>query len=173
MSPAPLRLLLAKIFSGAYGLSKHLPVFLIGTEYVVGGWMALVVVVCGDICGKMCGKIKNCWIRTKYGVVLDMDPVIMIVETKRQKGKKTKRQKDKKAKRQKGQKTKRHKGKNAKMQKGKKTKRQKDKKAKRQKKNTTTKNRGSEGPPHPPQELEQGGHRPLKFAYNFVNLVYM
>ena len=26
-----------KIFLGAYGLSKHLPVFLLGTENVVGG----------------------------------------------------------------------------------------------------------------------------------------
>ena len=37
---------------------KHLPVFLLGTENVVGGggWMAILVVVCGKICGKMCGK---------------------------------------------------------------------------------------------------------------------
>ena len=50
-------------------------------------------------------KLKNCWIGTKIGVVVDMDPMIMIVVTKRQKiqkGKKAKRQKDKKAKRQKG-----------------------------------------------------------------------
>ena len=43
-----------KIFAG---LSKHLPVFLLGTENVVEGWVAIVVVVCGKICGKMCGKI--------------------------------------------------------------------------------------------------------------------
>ena len=30
-------------------------------------------------------KLKNCWIATKIGVVVDMDPVIMIVVTKRQK----------------------------------------------------------------------------------------
>ena len=37
--------------------SKHLPVFLLGTENVVGGgWMAILVVVRGKICGKMCGK---------------------------------------------------------------------------------------------------------------------
>ena len=42
-----------KIFAG---LSKHLPVFLLGTENVMGGWMAILVVVCGKICGKMCGK---------------------------------------------------------------------------------------------------------------------
>ena len=42
-----------KIFAG---LSKHLPVFLLGTENIVGGWMAILVVVCGKICGKMCGK---------------------------------------------------------------------------------------------------------------------
>ena len=44
-------------FFGAYGLSKHLPVFLLGTENVVGGWMAILVVVCGKTCGKMCGKM--------------------------------------------------------------------------------------------------------------------
>ena len=43
-------------------------------------------------------KLKNCQIGTKIGVVVDVDPVIMIVVTKRQKGKKAKRQKDKKAK---------------------------------------------------------------------------
>ena len=51
--------------------------------------MAILVVVCGKICskicGKMCGKIENCRIGTKIGVVVDMDPVIMIVVTKRQK----------------------------------------------------------------------------------------
>ena len=41
-----------KIFAG---LSKHLPVFLLGTENVMGGWMAILVVVCG----KMCGKIEE------------------------------------------------------------------------------------------------------------------
>ena len=40
-------------------------------------------------------KFKNCQIGTKIGVVVDMDPVIMIVVTKRQKGKMTKRQKGK------------------------------------------------------------------------------
>ena len=39
-------------------------------------------------------------------MVVDIDPMIMIVVTKRQKNKKTKRQKDKKTKRQKGKKTK-------------------------------------------------------------------
>ena len=33
-------------------------------------------------------KLKNCWIGTKIGVVVDMDPVIMIVVTKIQKDKK-------------------------------------------------------------------------------------
>ena len=50
-------------------------------------------------------KLKNCWIGTKIGVVVDMDPVIMIV-VKKKKGKRQKRQKDKKAKRQKGKTTK-------------------------------------------------------------------
>ena len=54
------------------------------------------------VCGKICGKIANCRIRKKFGVVLDMDPVIFIVVTKSQKDKKTKSQKDKKSKRQKG-----------------------------------------------------------------------
>ena len=99
-----------KIFPGAYGLSKHLPVFLLGTENFMGGWMAIVVVVCGNICGKMCGKIKKLLDQKKFGVVLDLDPVIMLVVTKRQKrqkGKKAKRQKDKNAKRQKDKKAKR------------------------------------------------------------------
>ena len=68
-----------------------------------GGWVAIVVVVCGKLCGQICGKcvvkcvikLKNCWIGTKIGVVVDMDPMIMIVVTKIQKGKKAKRQKDK------------------------------------------------------------------------------
>ena len=51
-----------KIFAG---LSKHLPVFLLGTEKIVGGCMAILVVVCGKICGKMCGKIENCQIGRK------------------------------------------------------------------------------------------------------------
>ena len=46
--------------------------------------MAIVVVVCGEMCGK---------IGTQIGVVVDIDPMIMIVVTKRQK-----RQKDKKTK---------------------------------------------------------------------------
>ena len=45
--------------------------------------MEIVVLVCGkmcgNICGKMCGKIKNCWIGTKIGVVVDIDTPIMIV----------------------------------------------------------------------------------------------
>ena len=62
-------------------------------------------------------KLKNCQIGTKIGVVVDIDPVIIIVVTKRQKGKKTKIQKYK----------------NTKIQKDKRTKGQKDKKTKRQK----------------------------------------
>ena len=50
-----------------------------------GGWMAILVVVCGKMCGKMCGKIEKFRIGTKICVVVDMDPVIMIVVTKRQK----------------------------------------------------------------------------------------
>ena len=119
------------------------------------GWVAIVVVVCGKICGKICGKcvvkLKNCLIGTKIGVVVDIDHVIMIVVTKRQKYKKAKRQKDKMAKIQKYKK--------AKGQKGKKAKRQKDENTKIQQK----KGRGPKGPPCPPQELEQGGHRPPKF----------
>ena len=46
-------------------------------------------------------KLKNCWIGTKIGVVVDIDPVIMIVVTKRQKDKKAKIQKYKRTKRQK------------------------------------------------------------------------
>ena len=42
-----------KIFAG---LSKHLPVFLLGKENVVGGWMAILVVVCGK---KKSKKIKS------------------------------------------------------------------------------------------------------------------
>ena len=49
-------------------------------------------------------KLKNCWIETKIGVVVDIDPVIMIVVTKIQKDKKAKRQKDKKTKIQKDKK---------------------------------------------------------------------
>ena len=45
-----------------------------------GGWVAIVVVVCGKICGKIYGKIcgkcvvklKNYWIGTKIGVVVDL-----------------------------------------------------------------------------------------------------
>ena len=82
-------------------------------------------------------KFNFFWIGTKFGVVVDMDPMIIIVVTKRQKDKKakinqkTKRQKLKTTKRQKRQKTKRQKGKKAKRQK---SKRQKCKKTKRQKK---------------------------------------
>ncbi len=103
-----------KIFSGAYGLSKHLPVFILGTENVMGWWVAIVVVVCGKICGKIEKLLdqNKIWCGTRYGSKL-----IMIVVTK---DKQTKRQKDK---RQKGKKAKRQKGKNAKGQKDKKTKR--------------------------------------------------
>ena len=62
-------------------------------------------------------KFKNCRIGTKIGVVVDIDPMIMIVVTKRQKYKITKLQKDKKTKRQKGKNTKRQTGKKAKRQK--------------------------------------------------------
>ena len=65
-----------KIFAG---LSKHLHVFLLSTENVV--------------------KLKNGQIGTKIGVVVDIDPMILIVVTKRQKDKKDK--KTKKTKRQK------------------------------------------------------------------------
>ena len=89
------------------------------------------------MCGKMCGKIEKLsdW-NNKNGVVVDMDPMIMIVMTKRQK---TKRQKGKK------KKTKRQQGKKAKIQKEKK------------------KDREPKQPPCPPQELDRWGHRPLKF----------
>ena len=58
---------------------KTFPVFLLGTESVVGGggWMAIVVVVCAKICvkmcGKMCGKIEKLldqnkiWCGIRYG----------------------------------------------------------------------------------------------------------
>ena len=65
---------------------------------------------------------------------VDIDPMIMIVVTKRQKYKKAKRQK----------------GKKTKIQKDKRTKGQKDK-------------RGPEGPPCTPHELEQGGQQHPKF----------
>ena len=55
-----------KIFAG---LSKHLPVFLLGTENVVGGWMAILVVVCGKMCGnieKLSDWNKN-WCGSRYG----------------------------------------------------------------------------------------------------------
>ena len=81
--------------------------------------MVKFVVKCVVICVV---KLKNCWIVTKIGVVVDMDPMIMIVVTKNQKDKKTnktKRQKDKKtkAKRQKDIKLIRQKGKKTKRQK--------------------------------------------------------
>ena len=47
------------------------------------------------VCGEMCVKIENCQIGTEIGVVVDIDPVIMIVVTKRQKDKRVKRQKHK------------------------------------------------------------------------------
>ena len=86
-----------------------------------GGGVAIVVVVCGE----MCGKLKNCQIGTNIGVAVDIDRMIMIVVTKRLKGKKTKIQKYKNTKIQKEQKDKRTKG-----QKDKRTKGQKDKRTK-------------------------------------------
>ena len=91
---------------------------------------------------------QNCQIGTKIGVVVDMDPMIMIVVTKSQKGKKDKRQKGKNTKRQKDKKAKRQKDKKTKRLKYNNANRQKDKKTKKTKKK---------------QELEQGGHRPPKF----------
>ena len=134
-----------------------------------GGWMTIVVLVCGyicgNICGKMCGKIEKNLDQKKIGVVLNMDTMIM-KKTKRQKDKKAKRQKGKNAKMQKGKKTKRQKDKKTKRQKSKKTKRQKDKEDKedlKDNKDQKDKNRGPVGLPRPPQELEQWGHRPPKF----------
>ena len=102
-----------KIFAG---LSKHLPVFLLGTENVVWG-MAIVEVVFGKFCAKMCSKVcsKMCgkteklsdwnknWCGSRYG------PHDYDSGDKKTKDKKTKRQKDKKAKRQKHKNTKRQK----------------------------------------------------------------
>ena len=68
-------------------------------------------------------KLKNCQIGTKIGMVVDMDPVIMIVVTKRQNGKKTKKKTKKKEKKDK---------------KGKKDK--KDKKGKKDTQKSNTKN---------------------------------
>ena len=93
------------------------------------------------VCGEMCGEIDFFWIGTKIDVVVDIDSVIMIVVTKRQKGKKTKRQNDKKAKRQNDKKTKILIDKKKKMQKHKTTKILKYKKTK-----NTKKNRGPKGP---------------------------
>ena len=113
------------------------------------------------MCGKMCGKIEKwldqnkIWCGTRYGPH-DYDSGEK--KTKRQKDKKTKMQKCKKTKRQKGKKAKRQK-----RQKCKKTKWQKGKKTKRQKEKKKKKNRGPQGCPRPPQDLEQGGHRPPKF----------
>ena len=106
--PLPTRLLPnlrnhLKIFTG---LSKHLLVFLLGTVNVVGGgWVAIVVVVCGKICGKICGKMcgkieklldqNKIWFGTRFGP-RDYDSGDK--KTTRQKIKKTKRQKGKKAK---------------------------------------------------------------------------
>ena len=63
------------------------------------------------VCGKIVITLKYCQIGTKIGVVVDMDTMIMIVETKRQKDKMAKRQNGNMAKMQKGKKTKRQKGK--------------------------------------------------------------
>ena len=57
--------------------------FLSGTDNVVGG--DIVVVVCGKICGclncvvKLLVKLKQCQIGTKNGVLVDIDPLIMVV----------------------------------------------------------------------------------------------
>ena len=93
-------------------------------------------------------KLKNCQIGMKIGVVVDIDPAIMIVVTKRLNDKKTQRQKDKKDK-----KAKRLKVKKTKRQKGKKTKRQKYKNTKKQK---YQKKIGC-------LILEQGGQQPPQF----------
>ena len=103
----------------------------------------------GKICGIMCGKIEKLsdlnknWCGSRYGPC-NYDSGNKKI--KRQKDTKTQRQKDKKDK----EKTKDKK---------------KYKKDKKYKKNTNKrqKDRGPEGPPCPPQELEQGGHRPPKF----------
>ena len=79
--------------------------FLLGTENIVGGWVAIVVVVCGKICGKicgeMCGKIEKLsdqnqnWCGSKYGPH-DYDSGDK--NTKRQKGKTDNKKKTKKTK---------------------------------------------------------------------------
>ena len=40
-----------------------------------GGWVGIVVVVCH----KICDKNENCQIETKIGVVIDVDPPIIVV----------------------------------------------------------------------------------------------
>ena len=91
----------------------------------MGGWVAIVVVVCGKICGKI-EKLLNWreknWCGSIYGPH-DYDSGDK--KTKNQKGKKTKRQKGKKTKRQKDKKTKRQKDKQKAKRQRKKTKRQK------------------------------------------------
>ena len=103
--------------------------------------MAIVVVVCGE----MCVEIEKLLDWNKIGVVVDIDPMIMIVVTKRQKDKKEKGQKDKKTKRQKDKKTK--------IIIDKKTKIQKYKNTKIQKKNIKTKRQKSQ------QKKIQGAQR--------------
>ena len=81
-------------------------------------------------------KLKNCRIGTKICVVVDIDHVIMIVVTKRQKRQKdknTKGQKDKKDKNTKGQKDKKERQKKYKQNTNKKKKKKKTNKIKRQK----------------------------------------
>ena len=59
-----------------------------------GGWVAIVVVVCGKICGKMCGKIEKLSDGNKNWCVSRYGPRDYDSGDKRQKGKNTKRQKD-------------------------------------------------------------------------------
>ena len=108
-----------------------------------GGWVAIVVVVCGKIygkmCCKMCGKIEKLsdWNKnlcaSRYG----------------QKDRKTKIQKDKKTKRQKGKRAKKQKDKKAKRQKDTNTKRFKKKTKKTTTKNTQTNTKKNGGPKGP------------------------
>ena len=161
---APSIFFCAKIFSVAYDLSKHLPVFLLGTENVVGWWVAIVVVVCGNICG----KIEKLFDQHKIGCGTRYEPHDYDSgdkNTKRQKGKnwqkckKAKRQKAKRQKDKKNKKTKRQKGKKAKRQKGKKDNNKKRQKIQQQKDKKyykkTTKNNNKIGGPQGPHALRR------------------